>query len=157
MQFRKQGCSKEQIETLDVMWEGDPRSPNGQPAAARPPDMNGFIKVVADRVKFRVQLAPTLELALADDDVLWGCSFENPRGFSRVYVGSPLVTLALTLTLTQTLTLALALAPQPPNPYPYPNPYPNPHPNSPQGPAARAEARRAQSPARSLLDRFCIF
>ena len=92
------------------MWEGDPRSPNGQPAAARPPDMNGFIKVVADRVKFRVQLAPTLELALADDDGLFGCSFENPRGFSRVYPGSPLVTLALALTQTLTLTLALALA-----------------------------------------------
>ena len=108
LQLRKQGCSK--IETLDVMWEGDPRSPNAQPAAARPPDMHGFIKVVADRVKFRVQLAPTLELALADDDGLFGCSFENPRGFSRVYPGSPLVTLALALTQTLTLTLALALA-----------------------------------------------
>ena len=101
LQFRKQGCSKEQteeqteeqIETLDVVWEGDPRSPNGQPAAARPVDMHGFIKVVADRVKFRVQLAPTLELALAKDDVLWGCSFENPRrAYHPVYGGSPVVT-----------------------------------------------------------------
>ena len=61
-------------------------------------------------MKFRVQLAPTLELALADDAGLFGCSFENPRGFSRVYPGSPLVTLALALTQTLTLALALALA-----------------------------------------------
>ena len=76
------------VEPIDVLWEGDENAPIGVPAAARPCDMHGFIKVVAGTVKFKVQLAPTFELAMEESGQLYGCSFENPR---RIEKGSPLV------------------------------------------------------------------
>jgi hypothetical protein len=74
---------------IDVVWEGDENAPSGFPAATRPCDMHGFIKVVAGTVKFRVQLAPTLALAQEENGQLYGCSFENPRRVDDT--GSPLV------------------------------------------------------------------
>ena len=82
------GAGQANEERVDVVWEGDENAPSGEPAAVRPCDMHGFIKVVLGRVKFRVQLAPTLELALENNNKLYGCSFENPR---RIDKGVPLV------------------------------------------------------------------
>tara|TARA_B100000795_G_C22630927_1_gene372573 strand:- start:87 stop:788 length:702 start_codon:yes stop_codon:yes gene_type:complete len=86
LSFKATGGANE--ERIDVVWEGDENAPSGEPAAVRPCDMHGFIKVVLGRVKFRVQLAPTLELALETNNTLYGCSFENPR---RIDKGVPLV------------------------------------------------------------------
>ena len=86
LSFKARGGDKE--ERIDVVWEGDENAPSGEPAAVRPCDMHGFIKVVLGRVKFRVQLAPTFELALEKNNKLYGCSFENPRLLEK---GVPLV------------------------------------------------------------------
>ena len=82
------GAGQANEERVDVVWEGDENAPSGEPAAVRPCDMHGFIKVVLGRVKFRVQLAPTFELALEENNQLYGCSFENPRLLEK---GVPLV------------------------------------------------------------------
>ena len=73
---------------IAVVWEGDENAPSGQPAAVRPCDMHGFVKVVVGRVKSRVQLAPSAALAMEKGGRLYGCSFENPR---RIEKGVPLV------------------------------------------------------------------
>ena len=75
-------------ERIAVVWEGDENAPSGQPAAVRPCDMHGFVKVVVGRVKSRVQLAPSAALAMEKGGRLYGCSFENPR---RIEKGVPLV------------------------------------------------------------------
>ena len=78
----------------EVLWEGDALAPRDLPAAARPADMHGFVKKVVGKVKSRVELAPSLALAMGEGGQLFGwCSFENPR---RMCKGAPVVSDAQT-------------------------------------------------------------
>lgn len=86
-----------------VVWEGDARlntplmQARVKDSAVRPDDITGFVHLVEDRVKSKVQLAPTLELALQDNLRTWpGLGFENPRRVDPA--GSPMIVQALLCT-----------------------------------------------------------
>ena len=74
------------MEVVDVVWEGDDRALGDNHAAARPANMHGFVKSALGKMKSRVELAPTLVLAMAKGGQLHGISFENPR---RLHKGIP--------------------------------------------------------------------